>query len=178
MEMQVEFNSVIQFKTAAEIEYLKNENAKKIEDMIKNKISKQDIQNEQNLIDMEMSRYMLGDKTIKNTCKTIDWSYAIIMLLYNNYRKFEIPINKELDVEDNTLILSIKEIFDITNKQDDIILATEVYAMLNKFDKKKIENELNAINIFKKKSNKAGPTRNKMCFFGLNPKVIENDTVG
>jgi hypothetical protein len=177
-ETQVEFNSVIQFKTADEIEYLKNENAKKIQDMIKNKLPKEDIQNEQNLIDMEMSRYMLGDKTIKTTCKTIDWSYAIIMLLYNNYREDEIPINKQLDIEDNTLILSIKELFDITNKEGDIILATEVYAMLNKFDKKKIENELNSINIFKKKSVKAGPTRQKMCFFGLNPKVIENDTVG
>lgn len=174
-EMQVQFNSVVQFKTSEEIAYLKSENDKKIKDMVDNYHNPLDIQNEQNLINMEMSRYMIADKTIKNTCKTIDWSYAIIMLLYNNYKTFEIAINKELDVEDNTLILSIKEMFDITNKQEDIILCSEVYAMLNKFDKKKIDNELNAINIFKKKSSKSGPTRLKMCFFGLNQKFIEED---
>jgi hypothetical protein len=176
-EMQVEFNSIIQFKTSAEIEYIKSENDKKIQTMIENGISQIDIKNEQNLIDMEMSRYMIADKTIKNSCKTIDWSYAIIMLLYNNYKDYEIPINKELDIEDNTLILSIKEMFDITNNKDDIILCSEVYAILNKFDKKKIDNELNAINIFKKKSTKAGPTRNKWIFIGLNQKIIEEELI-
>jgi hypothetical protein len=171
-ELGVEFNSVIQFKTSEEIEYLKSENEKKINTMIEDKICNNEIEKEQTLINMEMSRYMIADNTIKDSCKSIDWSYAIIMLLYNNYNKKVIPINKELDIEDNTLISCIKNNFDITNKVDDMILCSEVYATLNIYDKKKIDNDLNAINVFKKQSS-SGSTRKKYCFFGLKEKITE-----
>jgi hypothetical protein len=98
------------------------------------------------------------------------------MLLYNNYVGYKIPINKRMNIESNNLVSSIKEMFDIThNIDDDITLCTEVYTILSTYDKKKIDLELNTINVLKKKCKKSGSIRDKLCFFGLKPKVVQEN---
>jgi hypothetical protein len=175
-ETGVEFDSVIQFKTLNEINYMKYENILKINAMINDNIDSDIIEKEKQLMDIEMVRYRVADDTIKDKCKSEEWSNAIVMLLYNNYVGYKIPINKRMNIESNNLVSSIKEMFDIThNIDDDITLCTEVYTILSTYDKKKIDLELNTINVLKKKCKKSGSIRDKLCFFGLKPKVVQEN---
>lgn len=151
-ETRLEFSSVTQFKTKEEIEYMKEEGRD----------------------EMEMKRYKVADPTIKETCKTIEWRNAVIYLIFQNYTKTSVEIPKMLNVEDNSLLGSLKQTFEFTYNNDDCILCSELYAIMNSFDKGKITLELNALNIFKKKATK-GANRMKWCYFGIKEKKEETD---
>ena len=150
LEHRIEFSSINQFKTQEEIDYLINE--------LKTP-------------EIEMSRYKIKDLTIKDKCKNLDWINAVVYLLYENYNSNPISVLK-IDDEDNiSLLNSFKELFLITNNNEDMILCSVVCNSLTNFDKKKIEIELKSINIFKKKCKKSGSWRDKLCFFGI--KAVE-----
>jgi hypothetical protein len=152
-ETRVEFCSVVQFKTPEEIEIMKQEGRD----------------------EKEMVRYKVADKDIKNKCKTIEWKNAIVYLILMNYSVNCVEIEKSVDVEDNTLLGSIHERYELTFKEDDVIICSELHAEMSAFDKGKIGLELNAMNIFKKKSNKRDTTRNKWVYIGLKHKADETD---
>lgn len=169
-DTQLEFNSVIQFKTEDEINFIKQKKEEKIKNMMKEEIDKQ-----LELDALEMKRYKKADDTIKQKSKVLNWSLATIMLIYENYVNEKISIVKEIHEESNVLIDLIHEHFIITNKVDDCELCADVYAYLSKEDKKKINNELLSLNVFKKQNNKAGKYRNKLCFFGIKKKEEKED---
>lgn len=143
-EHLIEFNSVNQFKTQEEI------NA-----MITNEIDS-----------LELQRYKVKDPTIKSKCETEEWKNAVVYLLFQSFKDLPVSIIKEKDEEDDSLLSKIKENLIITNNQKDVVLCDDVHNTLCGFDKKKIVNELQAINVFKKKSN-SGTTRNKWCYYGI-----------
>jgi hypothetical protein len=147
-ETRLEFCSVVQFKSKEEIEMMKQEGRD----------------------EKEMVRYKVADINIKNNCKTLEWKNAIVYLLYMNYSQSCVELDKAIvDVEDNTLLGSINNQYELTYNKDDIVLCSDLHADLSIFDKGKITLELNAMNIFKKRSNK-DQTRNKWVYVGIKRK--------
>jgi hypothetical protein len=149
-EHALKLNSVKQFKTAEEIQKYK----------------------ENGMDEIELSRYKVKDTSIKTNCSTDAWANAVVYLLFKNYTHNPITIKTDEDYDNNTtLITKIKEKYEFTNNKEDIILCNELYTRLDE-DKGKIDIELKAFNVFKKKCNK-NINRNKMCFFGLKQIIIE-----
>jgi hypothetical protein len=152
-ETKLEFNSVVQFKTQEEIDFMIKEGRD----------------------EKEMERYKVADKNIKEYCKTIEWCNAMVYLLYQTYKDSCVEIIKEVDVEDNSLLGTLKEKFDFTYSNDDCIICSDLHSIMETFDKGKIKLELENMNIFKKKNQKNGAFKNKWCYFGLKEK-IDNET--
>ena len=145
----IEFNSVIQFKSQADIDI-----------MIKNGEDEKIIQ-----------IYKVGDPNIKNKCMTEKWKNAMIYLLFKNYKETPVSTFKKIDdVEDNekSLRKRILESFTITGKINDYITCEEVNNILSE-SKGKIKIELESLNVIRKKQTK-GDERNKQCYFGLTKK--------
>ena len=149
-ETRLEFNSVVQFKSLAEIQAMKAEGRD----------------------ELEMKRYKEEDSQIKEKCATEEWANAVVYLLYSNYKETKVDISKDIVTEDNSLLNTLKEKFILTGKQDDVMEIKEVYSILDTFDKGKITLELNSQNIFKKQ-NTTGPLRKKWCFFGIKEREEE-----
>lgn len=151
-ETRVEFCSVVQFKTTEEIEMMKQEGRD----------------------EKEMVRYKIADKDIKNKCKSLEWKNAIVYLILMNYSDKCVEIEKSVDIEDNTLLGSIHERYELTYNKEDVILCSELHAEMASFDKGKIALELNAMNIFKKRETK-GTNKGKFVYIGLKQKQEETD---
>lgn len=150
LEHAISFNSVNQFKTETELQKLQ----------------------ESGIDAIEMNRYKLKDSAIKDKCKTEDWANAVVYLLYQNYKDYSVNIiNDDNEEDDTTLLSKIKEEYIITNNKSDILLCDDIYSLIDD-DKKKITNELQSINIFKKKCS-SGEHRNKWCFYGIKLKPQE-----
>jgi hypothetical protein len=150
LEHRLEFTSVNQFKTSEEIKSLLEIGTPEI----------------------EMKRYKIKDPTIKDKCKTEQWMNAVVYLLYENYNENPISILQSIDEEENVSLLSkIREIFEITNDNNDILQCAILNNQLANYDKKKIEIELKSVNIFKKKCKNRGENREKWCYYGI--KLIE-----
>lgn len=146
-ETRLEFSSVNQFKTKEEIEFMKQEGRD----------------------EMEMKRYKIADPTIKDTCKTLEWKNAIVYLILQNYSLQSVEIPKILNIEDNSLLGCLKNMFEFTYNNDDCILSSDLHSLMSSFDKGKVTLELNALNIFKKKATK-GVNKMKWCYFGIKEK--------
>jgi hypothetical protein len=153
-EQRIEFNSVNQFKTLEEINLL--------------------IANP-SVTELELSRYKVKDIEIKNRCKTEQYMNAIVYLLFQNYKDYPVSINKNIteDEEDLSLLGQLKETFEFTYDENNIELCSDVNSILNNFDKGKIQNELNAINIFRKRITK-GINKGKFGYFGMKQKHNTN----
>jgi hypothetical protein len=142
-ENRVEFESVVQFKSKAEIDKLG-----------------------ESCDSDEMERYKLADPIIKDKCRTDEWSNAMIYLIFESYQDKPIDIIKEIDDEQVGMVATLKTLFEFT-KDDTPILASEVSSLMKGFDKKKLEIELSSRNIFKKKHIKRDDLRMKWCYYGL-----------
>lgn len=149
-ETRIEFNSVVQFKTQNEIDFMKQEGRD----------------------EKELERYKIADPNIKTLCKTLEWKNAIVYLLMENYTDKCVEIEKHIDIEDNSLIANLKEKYDFTYNNEDVILCSELHANMSVFDKGKIALELNSINIFKKRATQ-GVNKGKFLYFGIKMKNIE-----
>lgn len=144
-ETCISFSSVVQFKSVEEIEIMK----------------------QQGRDPKEMVRYRVADNNIKDKCRTIEWKNAIIYLILQHYNNSPVEIEKQIDVEDNSLLGTINDKFLLTYDQNDMILCNDLHAELASFDKGKIKLELEAMNIFKKKCVKAGNFRQKWVYTGI-----------
>ena len=90
-------------------------------------MEKNEIKKQEGLDELEMLRYKTADDNIKDKCKTLDWSLAAIMLIYESYKSNKISLHKPVNIEDAKLINVINETFDITNDVTDVIICKEVY---------------------------------------------------
>lgn len=152
-ETRIEFASLVQFKSEAEIEAMRKEGRS----------------------ETEMLRYRVADPTIKKKCNQEEWRNACVMLLLENYKTTAVPVySEELDIEDNSLLKAISQQFDITGNDKDMILASDMKNYLSKYDSKKIVLEFSSMNVHKKKCN-SGDYKNKWCFYGIKLKHSESD---
>lgn len=55
------------------------------------------------------------------------------------------------------------------------MLVSEVVSIMSEFDKKKLDLELAARNVFKKKHKKRDEYREKLCYYGLKRVVSDDD---
>ena len=153
LEHCVEFSSVGQFKTQAEIDKMKADGEP----------------------EMLWSVYKVKDPSIKDKCATLDWKMAAVYLLFSSYQDDAVVIEKEQDVEDWSLRKRILESYEITqNYERDYILVDTLVEIL-RTDRGKLTAELASMGTKKKKSCKGGETRNKMCFFGIKRTLTEMD---
>jgi hypothetical protein len=151
-ETRLEFQSVVQFKSKEEIERLRE-----ICDPI------------------EMGRYRIADPTIKEKCRDLEWMNAMVYLIYESYQDKPVDILKEADDdEDESLTAALRTRFEFT-KEDTPMLVSEVVSIMSEFDKKKLDLELAARNVFKKKHKKRDEYREKLCYYGLKRVVSDDD---
>jgi hypothetical protein len=140
-ETCLEFESTVQFKTKEQIEHLKE-------------------------IGEDTQFYRISEPDIKDKMKTEEYSNAIVYLIMENWKNSKVEIMRDSSNDDTvvSLINQLKETYEITGDNNDIVLCGDIFNIFN--DKKKITLELSNVNVHKKKSNK-GVTRDKWCFFGL-----------
>lgn len=157
----LQFSSVNQFKTAEEIAKYKMDGVD----------------------ELEMKRYKLKDINIKDNVKTEEWCNAFVYLLMTNYEDKAVYIPKE-ESDDNegvSILKLIKTHYDITNKENDLIKVNDLYKQIDCNDKKKIQTELQSINIFKKKCNSKikgmEEFKDKWIFIGLKLKEESNEII-
>ena len=98
----------------------------------------------------EMERFKIADNSIKDKCRSVEWCNAMIYLIYESYRNEGVAVVKHAEEEQDSMLATLKELFEFT-KDDTPILVSEVVSLMKNFDKKKIEAELQSRNIFKKK---------------------------
>jgi hypothetical protein len=152
-EHQVEFQSVAQFRSAEEIQKMKDEG-------------------ENELI---WRNYNVKDEFIKTNCRTEEWKKAIVYLIYENYIHTSVPVVvKTEDLEDNekTVIKQILEHYTITQNDYDYVLVEDVNTTLQ-LCKKKICKELESRGVKKIKSCKRDNTRSKWVYVGLIKNEVE-----
>jgi hypothetical protein len=143
-ETRLEFQSVVQFKSKEEIERLKE-----TRDPI------------------EMQRYKVADPTIKEKCRDTEWMNAMVYLIFESYKDRPVDVFRDVDDEDDgSLTTALRNRFEFTN-DDTPMLVSEVVSLMSEFDKKKLDLELAARNVFKKKHTKSGELRLKWCYYGL-----------
>ena len=160
-ETRVQFQSLVQFKTEEEIQLLEQLTDEDGEKLIE---------------DTLLGRFHTKDKTIKNKVKNDDWANAMVIILMRNYK--EEPVNIVIDVSEvNTIYLlpAIKQLYNITNNNEDAVICKEVHSSLETFDKSKIELELKELGINKKRSKLRDETRDKICYFGIKKKNITTE---
>jgi hypothetical protein len=146
MEHCIQFNSVNQFKTQAEIDRMREEGES----------------------ELFLSSYKIKSPTIKDSVKSEEWKKAAAYLIFENYINVAVVVEAEADEDDNTgnVRKNILQKFEITKNMDDYMLCDVVYNTVADCHKK-VNNELQSLGVIKKKSSKAGETRLKMCFWGL-----------
>ena len=151
-ETRVEFNSIVSFVDQSQIDTYK----------------------ECGMEDDELKRYKVADSEIKNTVKSTQWANAIVYMLYENYSNNRVDIIAEITTDEISPYKAIKEKYIITgNHNNDFIICQDLHDNLTDFCKGKLCTELNALNVLKKKCNKAGPMRNKWVYSGIKLKEIK-----
>lgn len=147
-ERRFPITNVIQFKSKEEIEQMKKANILPL--------------------DVINKTYFLKDDTIKDKVSSVEYKNAFVMLVLD-YLKDKAPINiKSTDEEDDTLLVEIYKNLNITNSQEDIVIASDLKSLF-KFPMPKVVIELKALGIqYKKNKSRDDPDkRDKMCFYGI-----------
>ncbi len=154
-EHEIAFNSVVQFKSAEEIERLRN----------------------QGIPEIVLEAYKVKDESLKLKCRTEKYMNAFVYLIYESYKKTPVPISTpdDDDEECKSIRMSILEVYDITKNMNDIVIVKDFEIMDDFGNKKKVMNELLSMGVVKKRSKIGDNTRDKMCYFGLKRKHIEVD---
>lgn len=132
----------------------------------------------------ELKKYRVGNSKIGETVLTDEYTNAFIYLIYLSSKSEKVPINKkECDDDENKgLFQCIETYYKITNDKNDFLLIQDVYDRLgeNGFtSKKKINNDLQVVNVFKIKAtstHKKGEIsyNNKYIFTGIKIKDMNN----
>jgi len=120
-------------------------------------------------------RYRVADPTIKQKCLTDEWINAMIYLVFINYNDVSVPIDRDFNSDAIDLPQILEETFEITLKQDDVMLCADVCTALPDYDKRKIEMELALKNVHKRKYKKSGPFRDKWVFFGMKNRIVDDE---
>ena len=152
-ETLIEFSSVMETKQEHEIEQLKKDGI------------------------YDENRHLLADGNLKNICnENVEWHNAIVHLLYMSYKKVSVPIKVVVSEDETNVLKVLNKLFEFTGDEKDAVPVEIVYDKLSEYDKKKITNELQAKNVFKKKDNrKDSAYKNKWCFWKLKLIVEEEE---
>jgi hypothetical protein len=156
----------------------------------------------------ELKRYRVGNQQIKATVAEVDWRNAFVYLMLDSYKENAVPIPRNADADDTPSSLrDIKQVVEYVDnknvghliydkvKTDKVIGETGtypvnvVYEYIQKYmlktyrreaiDKKKVDEELKSMNIFKRKNKKReGISRDKMCFFNVEIKELKEKAEG
>jgi hypothetical protein len=148
----IQFQSVNQFKTQAEIDKMRKDGES----------------------ELFISSFKVKDPTIKEKCRNEEWMNAIVYLIYENFSDEAVMINTmENNEEDETKTLRkrILDMYLITGNDCDELACDAVYNYIGNHGKKKIVAELQSMGVVKRVSAKK-ETRNKTCFYGLK-KIVE-----
>ena len=137
----MELSSVVQYKSVAEIENLREETA-----------------------ECDMWRFKVADPDIKRKVVSAEWANAIVQLLLDGYRTDPVPIIQVVTDTPTSLMASLRAEFDITRNAKDYVLCTDVFDLFP--DKKKVTIELEALRVTKKKM-ASGADRGKWVFIGM-----------
>ena len=157
LEHCVSFTSVNSFKKQEEIDQMKQDGKS----------------------ELEWGVYKVKKPEIKKNCSSIEWKLATIYLLYSYYVNDAITIKIKTDDDDSneSLRSRILRTYEVTGNDKDIILVTDVENELFD-DRKKITIEMESMGVTKKQSNRRDDTKNKVCYFGLIKRVVnENDNI-
>ena len=159
-EHRFQFNSLIQFKNEERLQQLKTHDLPE---------------------DVLTHHFGTIDYSLKDKCKTDEWCNAFILLIMKYYQNKPLTVSSYIvndDEDSNTspLICRIFTTFELTKNNDDILLASDVEGLFPD-EKKKLNTELNALGIVKKKYKSRGAFRDKVCYFGIKIKNTENDYI-
>lgn len=153
MEHCIEFSSVCQFKTQAEIDAMKaNDEPKEV-----------------------WSVYHVKDESLKRRLRTEEYMNAFVYLLYQSYTNEAVENPREIVDEESVILRSLLFVtFEFTGNKEDYILASKVFDLIEDC-KKKIRLELVSIPgvDYKKSKLRVDGIRDKYCFFGLKLKVVD-----
>ena len=173
-EHQLEFSSIIQFKTKEEMDYerLKYQPCEDDSDDIKNAKKREE--------EIFMRAYREKDPTLKYNCKNVDWANAIVYLLMQYYSDNPISvINKKVcDDEDGiTNREAILQHFVLDDQDSCIPIPCKVVYEKLDISKKKIDDELDSMGVVKKKyiEREHPDLRQKTCFFGIKERLLEEE---
>jgi hypothetical protein len=165
-EHRIEFDSIVQFKSKDFIE----------SEIMKNDEKKKDLENKSPILpESYFQKLKIADPTIKDKIKTDEFKNAFVFLLLEHFVDKPISVmNNNVEEDDeivkNVVLNSFLEEYEITGDLDNDIIP------VSDFDKsyfKKLKNELDNLGIIIKKNSRRGPTRNKVCIFGV--KIIEKE---
>lgn len=168
-EHQLEFSSIIQFKSKEEMEY---ERQKFLPCEGDSEEVKQAKEKEEAIF---MRAYREKDPVLKYNCKKIEWANAVVYLLMQYYADAPISvINKKVcDDEDSmTNREVILQYYIVVDKEECVPIPCKVvYDKLN-ISKKKIDDELDSMGVVKKLclEREHSQFRKIVCFYGLQNK--------
>jgi hypothetical protein len=150
----LEFDTASAFKTADEIQAMKNRGES----------------------EMLWGTYGVKDEKIKDYIKTDAWRKAIVYLMIHNYTGSPVVVMRDAtDEEEMSLRKKILNNYIITRDVADVILEEDVVTLL-KDCKKRIRAELESMGIQHKVSRarvNCGETRGKQCFYGI--KIMDDN---
>lgn len=123
-----------------------------------------------------INKMRVKDYTIKDKMKTAEYANAMVYMLYENFIDKPVEMfNDDNEQEGSNIINDIYEIFEITGDHDnDMLSVDEVNSLLKIYDKGTIKNELQNINVFKKKNRQRGSIYyNKWVYTGIKKIVVD-----
>jgi hypothetical protein len=135
LETCIEFNTTNQFKSAEEIEIIKQNIAEKV------KNTSNEIYN------LELNKYKVADPTIKDRIKSnVNWLNAFILLMFDNWKSTKLQINKQsYDEEEESLTDIIFKYCDYKKDDNSYTITNEEIKHLSNMSKcslKKLKIEL------------------------------------
>jgi hypothetical protein len=120
--------------------------------------------------ELASKKYRVADMTIKDLCVTPAWRDAFIQLIVDAFEDKPICVECSVSIA-NPIMTKFYEVFEITNDENDVIVGSD----LEQFGRK-IGSELKAIGVKTKKCEiKSSPYHNKICYYGIKRKTIENE---
>jgi len=116
-------------------------------------------------------KYRKDNPNIKTEVNDIEYSYAMIHILLENFTMEKLVVHNEFTVEDS-IITKFMNDWEIINDKSVSVRATELSYLGGK-----IKNELAMIGIECKKNKSRDENRDKLCFFGIKRKETAVDSI-
>jgi hypothetical protein len=175
LETCFEFDNVVQFISQDDFDNMKNKYARQVErgDMT------------ENVMELLLEKYRIGNPNIKSLCETVEYSNAFIQLICQNYGDLIMTGNIALknddddDVDDNSNLRKfILDHFEITNDNNDYLTTSDISDLFDECEfgdisKKKIASEFKALGSRHKVKKIGGKATN--CWVGVMKKKQEED---
>jgi len=179
----LEFSSAVQFKSAYELQAIRDNYDRSRDEQITSIREEKQGQPEEKIeeavqafttshnaeCELLMKSFREKDDRVKDKCREVRWMNACVLLLTKNYETT--PVNcvkklEELDESQMGVRQALLMEYEITREEKDIVVVAEVVRYLGR-EKRKIEAEVTSFGLQMKKSYKRDETRNKVCIYGM-----------